>query len=86
MRCKAPPPPEPIDGAMEVIKSFDETTNDQAETILRYTCSQPNWYFSYPYDENLPSFAFTNNVDNITITCHYSGYWEYDNGISKSIF
>ena len=66
VRCKALPPPIPADGTMTVIKSLDPTTNDQAETILTYTCSQPYWAFNYPYDESLPSFAFTVNIHNIT--------------------
>ena len=62
------------------IKSLDPRTNDQAETILTYTCSQQGWAFNYPYDESQPSFAFTENVHEITITCKYSKYWEYDYG------
>ena len=62
-----------ISGNIEVVKSLDPSTHDQAETVLTYTCNTQNWAFSYPYDETQPSFAFTNNVDNITITCNYSG-------------
>ena len=60
-------------GTIKVVKSLDRATNDQAETVLTYTCNTPNWAFSYPYDESQPSFAFTNNLDNITIACNYSG-------------
>ena len=81
VRCKVLPPTVPLDAAITVVKSFDHDTNDQAETVLTYTCSQPGWAFNYPYDESKPSFAFTVNIHEITITCHYSKYWEYDNGI-----
>ena len=81
VRCKSLPPSTPADGNIEIIKSLDPVTDDQAETVLTYTCSKQNWAFNYPYDESQPSFAFTNNIENITITCNYSGYWEYDNGI-----
>ena len=59
-------------------------TANQAETILEYVCEKDNWAFAYPYDTTKPSFFFTNNVNNITITCNYSGYWEYDFGIEDS--
>ena len=81
VRCKTLPPPQPDNGTITVVKSLDPLTNDQAETILTYTCNIQNWAFSYPYDESQPSFAFTENVDNITIACNYSGYWEYNAGI-----
>ena len=81
VRCKTLPPPTPSNGTLTVIKSIDTDTNSQAETILTYTCDKDGWAFNYPYDENVLSFAFTTNIDEITITCNYSGYWEYDNGI-----
>ena len=84
VKCKQPPPDLPAHSALTVVKSLDPLTNRQAETILMYTCLKQNWAFDYPYDESLPSFAFTNNVGNITITCNYSGYWEYSDGIEGS--
>ena len=83
VRCKVLPPTVPLNANRTVVKSFDQDTNDQAETVLTYTCSQPGWAFNYPYDESKPSFAFTVNIHEITITCNYSKYWEYDNGIKN---
>ena len=82
--CKSPPPEQPQAGTLTVIKTLDPDTNQQAETILKYECEKDNWAFAYPYDTTKPSFFFTNNVNNITITCNYSGYWEYDFGIEDS--
>lgn len=79
--CQYPPPAEPGNGTIAVLKSLNRQTHQQAETKLTYTCDFPGWAFDYSYDETLPSFAYTTNIDNITITCNYSTYWEYDNGI-----
>ena len=81
VRCKSLPPPVPSNGTITIVNSLDPLTNDQAETILKYACSESNWAFNYAYDESQPSFAYTDNIHEITISCNYSGYWEYDNGI-----
>ena len=84
VRCKSPPPAQPFGGSLTVINSLDPETNQQAETVLTYACANQNWAFSYPTDESLPSYFFTKNVNNITMSCNYSGYWEYDYGIEDS--
>ena len=40
--------------------------------IFRYTCTGRNWYFAYdvPEPENFVSYYYTNNVNEITITCN----------------
>ena len=85
IKCRAAPPDVPNEAVLTVINSLDPATNQQAETILTYTCAKEKWAFDYPYDTSLPSFAFTKNINNITISCNYSTYWEYDYGIEGSI-
>ena len=84
VRCRSPPPEQPPGALMEVVKSLEPESNQQAETILKYSCVNRNWAFAYPTDGTLPSYFFTKNIDNITISCSYSGYWEYDFGIDGS--
>ena len=42
-------------------------------TVFYYYCPLSNWAFDYSYDESLPSYIFTNNVNNMTITCDPEG-------------
>jgi hypothetical protein len=42
-------------------------------TKLRYYCSKFNWAFAYKTDPKAPSYAFTKNIDNMTITCNING-------------
>jgi hypothetical protein len=42
-------------------------------TQIYYHCPTPNWAFDYTYDETQPSFYFTKNVNNVTITCDEEG-------------
>ena len=47
-------------------------------TTMYYYCPTPNWAFDYSYDTTQPSFYFTKNVNNITITCNEEGFWDPD--------
>ena len=43
------------------------------DTKLKYYCSKPNWAFNYNTDPAAPSFYFTKNINNLTITCNKNG-------------
>ena len=47
-------------------------------TKLRYNCVGPNnnenYYFDYSWDNQLPSYYFTKNIKELTITCNEDGY------------
>ena len=43
------------------------------DTKLRYYCPDKNWAFDYKTDPNAPSYYFTKNVNNITMTCNKKG-------------
>ncbi len=47
-------------------------------TVYYYYCPLSNWAFDYTYDESQPSYFFTNNVNNMTITCDPEGFWKVD--------
>jgi hypothetical protein len=42
-------------------------------TKLTYLCNNHSWAFNYKTDPNSPSFYFTENINNITITCNSKG-------------
>ena len=58
-------------------------------TKLNYMCNNQSWAFNYKTDPKLPSFYFTENINNITITCNKNGYGSFSaknsNSISKNI-
>ena len=43
-------------------------------TKLSYVCNNASWAFNYKTDPKMPSFYFTENINNITITCNKYGY------------
>ena len=72
------PPMAPTNGKMiETNRPLDDYLTVPG-TTLYYYCPTPNWAFDYSYDESQPSFYFTKNVNNITITCNDQGFWEPD--------
>jgi hypothetical protein len=42
-------------------------------TKLNYFCNNDSWAFDYKTDPTKPSFYFTENISNITITCNKYG-------------
>ena len=75
------PPEKPKNGKLiETERPLDDYLTVPG-TILYYYCPTPNWAFDYGYDTSLPSFYFTKNVNNLTITCNENGFWNVNHQI-----
>ena len=75
--CSLPPMP-PQNGTMDIIEQPLQNYLTIPGTKVVYECPSQNWAFDYEYDETLPSFYFTENINNMTITCNQQGFWKAD--------
>ena len=73
------PPMAPLNGQMHEINRPADDYLTVPGTELFYKCPTANWAFNYGYDEdNFISYAFTKNVNNLTILCNEHGLWQPD--------
>ena len=67
------PPPVPNNARLdEIFRPLQDWINFP-DTKLKYYCPDRNWAFNYKTDPKAPSYYFTNNLNNITITCNKNG-------------
>lgn len=66
-------PQKPNGGTMTPIFQHDNAWSTIPKTQIKYKCKQPNHYFDYSTDQELPSFHFTKNIKELTITCNDDG-------------
>jgi hypothetical protein len=45
------------------------------KTSIEYTCPERNFYFDYPVGSNFVSYYYTNNINDINVTCNHDGYF-----------
>jgi hypothetical protein len=70
--CTAPPDIPAFARRDDLYRPLQDWIN-VPDTKLRYYCAQNNWAFGYKTDPTAPSFYFTKNINNITITCNEKG-------------
>ena len=66
-------PQKPNGGTMTPIFQHDNAWSTIPKTQIKYKCKQPDHYFDYSTDQELPSFHFTKNIKELTITCNDDG-------------
>ena len=66
-------PQKPNGGTMTPIFQHDSAWSTIPKTQIKYKCKQANHYFDYSTDQELPSFHFTKNIKELTITCNDNG-------------
>ena len=64
--------------------NLEEGWKNLPDTQIEYKCvecsrfsasrlDECKWAFDYSYDQSLPSYAFTHNINKLTITCNGDG-------------
>jgi hypothetical protein len=72
VRCTEPPTPAK---ALKTITQYSQTGEiDELGTSIDYTCPDRLHYFDYPVAEPFISFYYTNNINDINVTCNDDGY------------
>jgi hypothetical protein len=67
------PPDIPTDARRDDVHRPLQDWINVPDTKLIYYCAKTNWAFNYKTDSNAPSYYFTNNINNMTITCNKNG-------------
>ena len=67
------PPQTPIQATRDDLYRPLQDWMNVPDTKLKYYCLTNNWAFNYKTDAAADSFYFTNNINNITITCNKNG-------------
>ena len=67
------------------LECYKTTSQYFTGTQLTYYCSKFNWAFGYKYNLQVPSFAFTKNINNLTITCNGNGYVQTNSYIFRKL-
>ncbi len=67
------PPDIPADARRDDVHRPLQDWINVPDTKLIYYCAKTNWAFNYKTDPNAPSYYFTNNINNMTITCNKNG-------------
>jgi hypothetical protein len=70
--CDAPPPIPTLATKDDIYVPVPQW-NNVPDTKFNYYCLTNNWAFNYKTSPTAPSYYFTKNINNMTITCNKNG-------------
>lgn len=71
IRCAEPP--LPANTNITIISSPNPDDLSEANTRIRYFCPDAKHYFDYPVGEDFVSYYYTENINDIDMTCNNDG-------------